>query len=486
MQWKLTRLIGEGGLAAVYQAQDQQGGKERAIKLLHAQFVTNRAIVERFYAEAKACFSLRHPHIAAVEAYAYAEDGTPYIVMELLKGVSLEEYLRKKQPMPPEQASPLLYSILQALSCAHARAIVHRDLKPANLFLVPVGEGMFLVKVLDFGIAKVMDLAGGMGSKTRTGAVLGTPRYMSPEQVKNAKAVDARTDLWATGVVFYEMLTCQHPFGSTDQLARMVAVLRDPPTPISEIVPHLANGDPFFEKALSRNTATRFQSAEEMAANLREVAQGSPARFVPDGLQTVALPIAPDMIAAGASLDAVVNAAQQGAAQAGGQPAASAVAPATQGAAQAAHGAAAVSQDALQVSPAAPLVSPNGVQVSQAAPVFPQGGAPAVSHAQVSQHVAHQAHGQATPPGGAPSGVAGAVGAAQQQQQVQIAHQGGTATQISAAKPAGTPTIQSDLPAVNIMTAADDEPASLVWWGVVLVALATFAFGLLVGYLAGY
>src|SRR5262245_32869116 len=196
-QWKLLRLIGEGGLAAVYEAEGLSGQGRRAIKLLHPHFRSQPQIMERFYAEAQACFTLRHPHIAVVESYAYAEDGSPYIVMELLHGMSLEAFLAKKQPMPPEQASPIVFGILQALGAAHARGIVHRDLKPANLFLVPDAQGQFTVKVLDFGIAKVMDVAGGMGSKTRTGAVLGTPGYMSPEQVKNAKAVDTRSDLWA-------------------------------------------------------------------------------------------------------------------------------------------------------------------------------------------------------------------------------------------------------------------------------------------------
>ncbi|MCA9621876.1 MAG: serine/threonine protein kinase, partial [Myxococcales bacterium] len=153
-QWRLIRLIGEGGLAAVYEADSLQGQGKRAIKLLHPQFMRQRAIVERFYSEAKACFTLRHPNIAGVEAYAYAEDGSPYIVMELLQGLSLEDYLQRGQPMAPEMAAPLAFAVLQALSVAHGRGIVHRDLKPANLFLVPDGQGRYTIKVLDFGIAK--------------------------------------------------------------------------------------------------------------------------------------------------------------------------------------------------------------------------------------------------------------------------------------------------------------------------------------------
>jgi serine/threonine-protein kinase len=289
-QWRLVRLVGEGGLAAVYEAESLAGLGRRAVKMLHQQFLGQRNIVERFYQEAQACFALRHPHIAGVEAYAYAEDGTPYLVMELLVGLSLFDYLGRGVPMRLEQAAPLLYAVLQALGVAHGRGIVHRDLKPANLFLVPGSAGEHTIKVLDFGVAKVMDVAGGMGSRTRTGALLGTPGYMSPEQVRDAKTVDSRSDLWAAGVVFYEMLTCQHPFGSGDQFSRMVAVLREEHTPPSRHAPALAPLDAFFARALARDPEARFHSAEEMAERLRALAQGTPARFVPEGMQTVALP----------------------------------------------------------------------------------------------------------------------------------------------------------------------------------------------------
>ncbi len=426
-QWKLIRLIGEGGLAAVYEADSLQGKGKRAIKILHPQFVSQRAIVERFYAEAKACFSLRHPHIAGVEAYAYAEDGSPYIVMELLAGMSLEEYLRQRQPMTPDKAAPILFGILQALSVAHARGIVHRDLKPANLFLTPQPNGEYTVKVLDFGIAKVMDIAGGMGSKTRTGAVLGTPGYMSPEQVKNAKAVDARTDLWAAGVVMFEMLAGVHPFGSADQLARMVAVLRDAPSKLSAHRPDLAAWDPFFDRALARDPEQRFQSAEEMAESLRRFAQGTPARFVPDGLQTVALPMMPNMM--------------------------------------------------NMMPPAAPVTS----------------ASPAVA----SAHPTPMPHSPSTPPAHGPPHAPAHISqyppnphtsAGHPQQPVSQGYYAepprrAGATQISADRPEGTPTYHSDMPPVHVMEARDEEPPSLVWWGVVVVGIATFAFGLLVGYL---
>jgi eukaryotic-like serine/threonine-protein kinase len=428
--WKLTRLIGEGGLAAVYEADDLRGGQKRAIKLLHPQFVSNRAVVERFYAEAQASFSLRHPHIAVVEAYDYAEDGSPYIVMELLRGVNLEEYLGRHPPMGVELAAPIMYGVLQALGVAHAKGIVHRDLKPPNLFLVPDAAGRYTVKVLDFGIAKVMDLAGGMGTKTRTGAVLGTPGYMSPEQVKNAKAVDARTDLWAAGVVFFEMLTGKHPFGASDNLARMVAVLREPPTPISRVAPHLAAWGPFFERALARDPAHRFGSAEEMANALYALAQGS-ARIATEGSQTVSMRQVPE----------------------------------------------ATAQAALSVAPAmsatprtvGTMASPVSVRTTEAMPAVTQSTPPPSAYP--SHHP--NAYPSAPPPAQVlvPAPPAG--------------YQAAGATKISEGRPTGTPTFHSDVPQIRVEEAADIEPPSLVWWGVALVGAGCFALGLLLGYVLG-
>ena len=423
-QWKLLRLIGEGGLAAVYEAESLKGEGRRAVKLLHRHFLSQQVIVERFHAEAEACFSLRHPHIANVEAYNYAEDGSPYILMELLRGQSLEELLRSKKPVPEEQAAPILDGILQALSVAHARGIVHRDLKPANLFLVPAEGGRYLVKVLDFGIAKVMDVAGGIGSKTRTGAVLGTPGYMSPEQVKNAKAVDPRSDLWSAGVVFYEMLTCKHPYGDTDQLARMVAVLRDAYTPIASVAPQLAKWEPFFQRSLDRDPDKRFQSAQEMAEKLRELSQGGPAKFVADGIQTVAMPM---MRAAGGTTQVPASQMVSVASPQHGQGPATRTGTAQMGAVP-------------PPSAAVPLVS-------QRAPHTPVPSSPPVPMA---------------PPAGAfPGG----------------------STQVSEARPIGTPTLHSDIPPVNIVDAREPEAPSLVWWGVVLVGSTCFALGVILGYL---
>jgi serine/threonine protein kinase len=272
-KWKLIRLLGEGGMGSVFAAEGLQGQGQRAIKMLHPEFVNEPQILSRFFAEAYAAQQLQHPNIAKVYEHTQAEDGTPYLVIELLQGIPLSEYVKPGQPIPVAQAAPIVYGVLQALVAAHARNIVHRDLKPDNIFLVPDAAGRHIVKVLDFGIAKVMDAAGGMGSKTRTGMMLGTPGYMSPEQIKNAKAVDPRSDLWSVGVMFYEMVTGKEAFDAPTDFAKLTAVLTQDPKPIAQVAPHLAGWHDFFTRAMARDPAARFASADDMARALLTTAR---------------------------------------------------------------------------------------------------------------------------------------------------------------------------------------------------------------------
>ncbi len=267
-KWRLTKLLGEGGMGAVFAADGLQGQGTRAIKVLHAEFVNEPQILERFFKEGQAARQLQHPNVAQVFEYGQAEDGTPYLVMELLHGIALSEYVQPGKAVHIQQAAPIIYGVLQALVAAHTQGIVHRDLKPDNIYLVPDAAGRYNVKVLDFGIAKVMDAAGGMGSKTRTGVLLGTPGYMSPEQIKNAKAVDPRSDLWSVGVIFYEMVTGQLAFDAATDFARLTAVLTQDPKPIAQVAPHLAMWSEFFDRAMARDPDRRYASADEMARAL--------------------------------------------------------------------------------------------------------------------------------------------------------------------------------------------------------------------------
>ncbi len=273
-RWRLRRLLGEGGMGAVYEADGPPGVGKRAIKLLHQEFVKEELILGRFFAEAMATRNFAHPNVAQVLETATAEDGTPYLVMELLQGTPVSSYTDQAQALPQAQAVHIVHGVLQALSAAHARGIVHRDIKPDNLFLVNDTNGSFHVKVLDFGIAKVMDVAGGMGTKTRTGVLLGTPGYMSPEQIKDSKGVDARADLWSVGIIFYEILTGSSPFPADNEFARLTAVLTEELQPIEAVAPHYASWGPFFQRALAKDPAYRFQSADEMAAALLHSSRG--------------------------------------------------------------------------------------------------------------------------------------------------------------------------------------------------------------------
>jgi serine/threonine-protein kinase len=267
-RFRLTRRLGDGGMGEVYAAEPVEGGATVAIKILLPDFLAETTVLARFVDEARTCMRLIHPNIVRVYECSAAEDGSPYIVMELLEGVPLSAYTQNGGRVPVAQAIPILQGILAGLAAAHAQQIVHRDLKPENVFLTRDAHGQFHVKVLDFGIAKVMDVAGGMGNKTRTGMLLGTPAYMSPEQIKSAKDVDQRADLWSAGVMFYEMLTGRVAFPAPTEYARLSAVLTTTPDPIERIDLQLAPLAPFMQRAMQKDKNLRFQSALEMARAL--------------------------------------------------------------------------------------------------------------------------------------------------------------------------------------------------------------------------
>jgi eukaryotic-like serine/threonine-protein kinase len=262
-RYRLVRLLGEGGMGAVFEALDQGDGNKYAVKLLHPEYAHSPEIVQRLYAEAQAAQRLSHPNIVRYFGFAQAEDGSPYVVMEFLDGAPLSDYLKGGTAYEVGFAVAVARAVLSALSLAHRQGVVHRDLKPENIFLVH-GVGPPTPKVLDFGIAKMMDAAGGMMSKTRTGMLLGTPGYMSPEQIKSAKHVDARADLWSVGVVLYELMTGRQTFPAPSEMAKLTAILTQDPVPIDQERPHLAPWRGFFARALAKEPDWRFSTADEM------------------------------------------------------------------------------------------------------------------------------------------------------------------------------------------------------------------------------
>ncbi|HEV8320821.1 MAG TPA: serine/threonine-protein kinase, partial [Myxococcota bacterium] len=211
--YTLVSQLGEGGMGVVYVGENASLGRRVAIKVLHPEFASQPAIVNRFFNEARAANLIRHPSIVDIHDFGHAADGSAYIIMELLDGESLARRLHRDGTLPPAVAVRVVTRIASALGAAHTRGIIHRDLKPDNVILVPDPDhpGEERVKILDFGIAKLAE-DGSRGGATKTGAVLGTPLYMSPEQADGARNVDPRADIYALGVVTYEALCGRPPF----------------------------------------------------------------------------------------------------------------------------------------------------------------------------------------------------------------------------------------------------------------------------------
>lgn len=285
-RWRLTRLIGAGGLGLVFEAESLAGEGTVAIKMLREQFCDEPEIVDRFLTEATASARIDHPGVAKVFAAARAADRTPYLVMELLRGQPLTERMNRGR-LPVEQAAPIAHSLLLALGAAHAAGVVHRDLKPDNVFLVRDAAGNVEVRVVDFGLARVMDAVHEAARKTRTGTMLGTPGYMSPEQIRNAKAADVRADLWSVGIIFYEMLTGIPAYEADNEFARITKVLSSDPSPIEQVAPQYAHWAPFFAKALAREPENRFQSAAEMAEAVKTVARSGQMPISPQSFESI-------------------------------------------------------------------------------------------------------------------------------------------------------------------------------------------------------
>jgi serine/threonine-protein kinase len=265
-RYLLVRRLGQGGMGAVYEGLHQVIGKRVAVKLLHPQLAGDPALVSRFLNEARAAATLGHPHIVDALDAGRAPDGTPFLVLEFLEGRSLGEVLEQEGPLAPARAVAMVRPVASALKVAHDRGIIHRDLKPDNLFLARQPDGQELVKVLDFGISKFGNAPGGA---TRTGAVMGTPAFMAPEQLADSSRADARSDIYALGVVLYQLLSGTLPFegDSLPQLAEKVT--HQPPPPLEGRVPGLpASLVALVHQCLEKDPSRRFRGMDELGAAL--------------------------------------------------------------------------------------------------------------------------------------------------------------------------------------------------------------------------
>jgi serine/threonine protein kinase len=214
--YRAISLLGEGGMGAVYLAEHPTIGRRVAVKVLHRNFIRDENLLGRFLNEARAANAIRHPNIIEILDSGTIADGTPFLVMELLEGESLGARLRRVGALPVPTAVELAYQTASALGAAHKKGIVHRDLKPDNLYIVPDPHEpeRERIKVLDFGIAKLQQGSSGDSVKTRTGTLMGTPIYMSPEQCRGTRTVDHRSDIYSLGIILFEMLVGQPPFVS--------------------------------------------------------------------------------------------------------------------------------------------------------------------------------------------------------------------------------------------------------------------------------
>ncbi len=265
----VTQKLGEGGMGAVYLAEHPSIGKKVALKVLHSEFSTNPEVTGRFFHEAKAVNDIGHPNIVDIVDYGILQAGggreqLVYFIMEYLAGVTLSQLIRAEAPLPPERALGIALQVADALSASHNRGIIHRDLKPDNIILNQRGRERDFVKLLDFGIAKLTG-GGAVGShRTRTGIVMGTPAYMSPEQCEGRNdKVDQRTDVYALGIVIYEMLTGRVPFQGDGYGEILVQHLTRPPAPPSQIRMLPAHVEVVVLKALEKRADLRYPTMEE-------------------------------------------------------------------------------------------------------------------------------------------------------------------------------------------------------------------------------
>jgi serine/threonine protein kinase len=268
-KYRLVRLLGEGGMGTVYEARHDVIGRRFAVKFLHAELAQHPEILARFRREAQAAGSLENENIAAVTDFGSSPDGAPYIVMEFLEGQDLAKVLAQTGPLPIQRAAHILIQVCRGLFAAHGRGIVHRDLKPENLLLQTRGDGGDLVKILDFGIAKLKSTEHRPEAATRTGITLGTPYYMPPEQARGQKELDERADIYALGVILFELLSGQKPHNGENYNAILYSILMQAAPRIEtyrpDLPPELAA---LVHRAMAADANERPQSVSELAEAL--------------------------------------------------------------------------------------------------------------------------------------------------------------------------------------------------------------------------
>jgi eukaryotic-like serine/threonine-protein kinase len=272
-KYRVERVLGIGGMGVVVAAHHVHLDEKVAIKFLLPAMLHNQEVVGRFAREARAAVKIKSEHVARVSDVGTLENGAPYMVMEYLDGKDLAAWLQKAGPLPSEQAVDFVLQACIGVASAHGIGIVHRDLKPANLFCLRGNDGQFVIKVLDFGISKVTNLSASEagGGMTHTAAVMGSPYYMSPEQMRSAKEADARTDIWALGVIVYELLTGTTPFAGESYAEIAIKVATASVVPVRSVRPEAPPGlDAVILKCLEKDKNRRYANVAELALALAD------------------------------------------------------------------------------------------------------------------------------------------------------------------------------------------------------------------------
>ena len=268
-KYRVDRVLGEGGMGVVVAATHEQLDEKVALKFLRPVVASNPEVVQRFVREARAAVKVRSEHVARVLDVGTLTSGTPYMVMEYLDGQDLAQTLVGRGPLPVGETVTYVLQACEAVAEAHSLGIVHRDLKPANLFLARRPNGRPIVKVLDFGISKVTSTGGDNPALTKAAAMMGSPSYMSPEQMVAAGSVDVRADVWALGVVLYELLTGRLPFVAETMPELVGMILQSGYAPVTALRPDVPPGlQASIDRCLQKDRALRHRNVAELAAGL--------------------------------------------------------------------------------------------------------------------------------------------------------------------------------------------------------------------------
>ena len=268
-KYRVDRVLGEGGMGVVVAARHEQLDERVALKFLRPAVATNPEIVQRFVREARAAVKVRSEHVARVLDVGTVDSGTPYMVMEYLDGQDLAQTIAARGPLPVSETITYVLQTCEAVAEAHSLGIVHRDLKPANLFLARRPSGRPIVKVLDFGISKVTSDTGDNPALTKAAAMMGSPSYMSPEQMVAAGSVDVRADVWALGVVLYELLTGKLPFVAPTMPELVGKILQSGYVPVTDLRPNVPPGlQATIDRCLQKDRAHRHANIADLAAGL--------------------------------------------------------------------------------------------------------------------------------------------------------------------------------------------------------------------------